>query len=285
VYVLENDARLKANLSVQSGNDPHPNPTYSKRQSLCKSSPTPKFSTHTCTPTTYSPETNRLYNRKPPLTIPTSHIPINRSTKRRKPDRPKRNRLWPTMSRQYRTSNGPRSDAVREVVLPPQALDAALRHRIHGADLAEVLGGRVRRGNHVFEADAQLLAHGEVGEGFAAGLRDGGGGEGGVVAHLFCGDLLMRSRMEWMRYFGRRTEDMNIPKSPPMAKPMPPERTILKGQLSETPFHYEELLVRVIMRRVGIHTYCIACCSWPACGIDMPEGPPDGRVGKKLMMA
>jgi hypothetical protein len=146
------------------------------------------------------PKTSLLYNRKSPLTIPTPHIPINRPTKCRKPDRPKRNRLRAPMPRQYRTRDRPSSNAVCEVVLPPQTLNAALSHRIHGADLAEVPGGRVRRGSHVFEADAQLLAHGQVGEGFAAGLRDGGGGEGGVVAHLFCGNLLMREGMEGVRY-------------------------------------------------------------------------------------
>lgn len=117
------------------------------------------------------------------------HIRINRRTKRCKTRTPRRRRLRPSLRPQNPPGQTPRRNAIREIVLRPQPLDAALGARVEGADDAEVLGGGPGARAHVFEAVAELLAPGEVGD-FAAL-----GGEGGVVGHLCSSDL---SRRMWL---------------------------------------------------------------------------------------
>lgn len=60
------------------------------------------------------------------------------------------------------------------------SLDTALRTRKHGAHEPEVARGTVGALAHVLQAVLQLLAHGQGGDGLTLG------GEGAVVAHLFC---------------------------------------------------------------------------------------------------
>lgn len=108
-----------------------------------------------------------------------THIRINSSTECRKTRTPSHSSLRPGIGPKNPPGDTPRRDAVGEVVLRAQTLNAALRARVQCTHDPEVLGGRPRSSSHVFKAVAKLLAPGEVGN--LAAL----GGEAGVVGHLY----------------------------------------------------------------------------------------------------
>jgi hypothetical protein len=90
----------------------------------------------------------------------------------------------PAASRQDAARQTAGSDAVGEVVLGPQALDAALNTREQRADLAKVLGHAVGSRAHVLEARGQLLPQRQGGDIFRGGARRAGDVVRGVVRHL-----------------------------------------------------------------------------------------------------
>ena len=107
-----------------------------------------------------------------------AHVRINRRTERRKTRTPSGRRLRTSLRTENPTGDTTSGNTVGQVVLRAEPLDAALGARVQRTDDTEVLGGGPRARAHVFEAVAELLAPGEVGN--LAAL----GGEGGVVGHL-----------------------------------------------------------------------------------------------------
>ena len=107
-----------------------------------------------------------------------AHIRINRRTKRRKTRAPSGRRLRTSLRTENPTRDTTSSDTVGQIILRPEPLDAALGARVQGTDDTEVLSGGPRTRAHVFEAVAELLAPGKVGDLAALGC------ERGVVGHL-----------------------------------------------------------------------------------------------------
>lgn len=112
------------------------------------------------------------------------HPRIDSGTKRRKGHTPPGHGLRPRILGQEPPRQTPGRDAVAEIVLGPQALDAALDAGEEGADFAKVFGHGEGTSAHVFEAVFELLAEGHGGERLAGAVGEGGA-EGGVVGHLW----------------------------------------------------------------------------------------------------
>lgn len=113
-----------------------------------------------------------------------SHISINRRTKRRKRNAASGHSLRSRILGQDASRQTSRRHAVDQVVLRPQALDAALDSGKQAADLAKVLCHAPGPRAHVLETDFELLAEGERGDGgLAVGALEGTA-EGCIVGHL-----------------------------------------------------------------------------------------------------
>ena len=123
------------------------------------------------------------------------HVSIDGSAEGRKGDAAARHRLRSRALGQDAAGQAARRDAVAEVILGAQALDAALDAREERADLAEVARHGPRPRAHVLEARLQLLAEGEGGvEGFGGvGALQGGWR---IVLHLGRGRRLACSSEE-----------------------------------------------------------------------------------------
>ena len=107
-----------------------------------------------------------------------AHIRIDGRTERRKTRTPSGGRLRTSLRTEDPTRDTTSSNTVGKIILRPESLDAALGARVQSTDDAEVLRGGPRTRAHVFEAVAELLAPGEVGDLAALGC------ERGVVGHL-----------------------------------------------------------------------------------------------------
>jgi hypothetical protein len=108
------------------------------------------------------------------------HVTINRQTKRRKTSTPQSSRLRTRRRRQRTPRDTPRQHAIRQVILRPESLDAALRAREDSAHLSEVTCRGVRTRAHIPEAAAELLAQREGLDRRCVGVRR----ERCIVLHL-----------------------------------------------------------------------------------------------------
>lgn len=121
------------------------------------------------------------------------HISINSCTESGETSATKSRRLWTCLGTQNTAGKTARRNTVGQVVLRAKALDTALSAGVERTDDTEVLGRRPGAGTHIFEATADLLAPGEVGDFAALGC------EGRVVGHLsgkHVKRLLFRERVD-----------------------------------------------------------------------------------------
>lgn len=87
-----------------------------------------------------------------------AHVAIDSQAESREARASKRRSLRPGRRSQRASRDAPSQHAVRQIVLGPVALDAALGAREDGADLAEVARRRVGARAHVAQAASQLFA-------------------------------------------------------------------------------------------------------------------------------
>lgn len=128
------------------------------------------------------------------LVIPrTPHVRVDRSTESRKGDAAPGSSLWPGIPRENATSEAPCSRAVVEIVLGPDALDAALDTREERAHLSEVARHAPRPRSHILEADFQLLSQRERADRCCCSAGNCCV-EGGIVGHLFGGFSVSREK-------------------------------------------------------------------------------------------